>query len=350
MSDLLWTGGFERGPASIRGNCAAGAPEWCDAQIVRPEQVRVVTDAEGVPPPAGKGCARIEVRFGDVYRDYSDARALLTGNPALWASEGDERWLRWQMLYPAGWVGSYPKWDELTRWPARFADGGSSIVWHHEPFQGGVEQGSAPTYVGANASEVYLVHAAPAIVAAYAKGVFNPEIPYLRWATPLKRGQWMDFLMHIRFSPKGDGLMEAWCDGVRFASYSGPTQYPGTRSYLQAGLYRSGRIGDPSLRWPAGTAKAGQQVYPDQTPGVVYLDGFALGKTRESVGYPLAAQAPVQPPAPSAPTPTAPAVNPTLAKQGLALLIAELAFLDTVDALIQKHRDDIKALLDQGPW
>ena len=76
------------------------------------------------------------------------------------------------------------------------------------------------------------------------------------------------------------------------------------RNYLVVGLYRNGRIGDPSLLYPNGTHVYGT----DGTPGVAYLDGFIVGKTQQSVlaERPWGSSAPDAGPTP-APGPQAPA-------------------------------------------
>jgi len=64
-------------------------------------------------------------------------------------------------------------------------------------------------------------------------------------------------------------------------------KYPGMKNYMEAGLYRNGHIGDPNLRNADGSYVYGN----DGAPGVVYLDGFIVGRTQESV---LGAQTPAQ--------------------------------------------------------
>jgi hypothetical protein len=80
------------------------------------------------------------------------------------------------------------------------------------------------------------------------------------------------------------------------------------RNYLVVGLYRNGRIGDPTLRYPNGTPVYGS----NGEPAVVYLDGFIAGKTQASV----LAERPWGTPAPDAgvpdpiPAPDAGAIPP----------------------------------------
>lgn len=286
QADLIWTGDFEAGTSSLSGNCSAGQNQWCNQQTIRPQQIQTVSS----PVAQGRYAARFEVKFGDVYTNpsngvtYSDSRSLMTGPGTLWEDEGNERWYRWQALWPVGWVGSYPKWDQLATPDAR-SPAGSLVEWHHEPLNGGTETGSAPLYIGADDSYIWLCLVDPTTNTCR-------ERPNL---TLLKRGHWHDFIMHAKWSSDPTvGFLEMWIDGVlvlprqiTFTMYGlkNPTPYPtGTRNYLVVGLYRNGHIGDPNMIWPPGTPLAGQHVYgTDGTPGVAYLDGFVSGTTQAAV-------------------------------------------------------------------
>jgi polysaccharide lyase-like protein len=263
--DVIWRGSFEGGAASLLGHCGSGDDEWCKTQIVRPQQLQVVAD----PVAHGASAARFEVKYGDVYSNYSDARSLITGPITLWEDEGSERWYRWQVLWPQDWVGSYPKWDELSNPKAR-SHGGHVIVWHHDA-NGGVETGSAPVYIWGDDAKIVLC------LVNQATSECREQITL----APLQRSHWHDFMLHAKWSSDPSvGFLEIWIDGVsvlprHFAS----NKYPAMRNYLIAGLYRNGRIGDPNLRWPDGKTVYGN----NGEPGVVYLDGFIAGKTQQSV-------------------------------------------------------------------
>jgi hypothetical protein len=71
-----------------------------------------------------------------------------------------------------------------------------------------------------------------------------------------------------------------WMDGENvLPKMSAATMYPGMRNWWVVGLYRDEHIGDPNLRY-----KGGAPVYgTDGSPTVIYLDGFAVGKTWESL-------------------------------------------------------------------
>lgn len=279
QSDLIWTGDFEAGASSLTGNCNAGQDQWCNEQTIRPQQIQVVQD----PVVQGHYAARFEVKFGDVYRTYSDSRSLMTGPTTLWEDEGNERWYRWQAMWPSDWVGSYPKWDQLSD-PAARSPAGSLVEWHHDA-NGGVESGSAPLYIGADDSNIWLCLVDQATSTCR-------ERPNL---APLQRAHWHDFVLHAKWSSDASvGFLEIWIDGVLvMPKHMTSTMYPGMRNYLIVGLYRNGEIGDPNLLYADGTHVYGT----DGTPGVAYLDGFVAGKTQASV----LAELPFGPQPPAAP-------------------------------------------------
>jgi hypothetical protein len=80
-----------------------------------------------------------------------------------------------------------------------------------------------------------------------------PQNPDVRWAwftglNPAPRNQWVDMAFHIKWSSQSDGLFEWWVNGVKKASWSGPTLLyyqnnglgasgPG-QGYLTHGYYR----------------------------------------------------------------------------------------------------------------
>jgi len=263
--DVIWRGGFENGTASLTGNCTAGQDEWCATQTIRAQQIQIVPD----PVAQGKTAARFEVKFGDAYSYYSDARTLITGPDTLWENEGDEKWYRWQALWPQDWVGSYPKWDELSN-PSARSSAGSIVEWHHDA-NGGVESGSAPIYIGANDADISIC------IVDQTTSSCRENLTLAK----LQRSHWHDFILHAKWSSNPSiGYLEIWIDGVNvLPKHFGSNKYPSMRNYLVVGLYRNGHIGDPSLLWPDGTHVYGS----NGTPGVVYLDGFIVGKTMASV-------------------------------------------------------------------
>jgi hypothetical protein len=264
--DVIWKGDFETGASSLTGSCGAGQDQWCHEESVRAAQIQAVTD----PVIQGKYAARFEVKYGDVYNNYSDSRALMSGPTTLWEDEGNDRWYRWQSLWPLDYVGTYPKWDQLSD-PSARSNGGWIVEWHQDPINGIPTSGSAPLYIGANDTDIMMC------IVNQATSECGESISLAK----LIRGHWHDIVLHAKWSSSPSvGFLDMWVDGVHvLPMHRGANMYSGMRNYLLVGLYRNGEIGDPNLTYANGTHVYGT----DGTPGVVYLDGFIVGKTQASV-------------------------------------------------------------------
>jgi hypothetical protein len=298
--DVLWRGDFEDGVTSLTGHCSYGDNGWCKEQTVRSQQIQIADD----PVFEGHHAVRFEVKYGDVYPGMSDSRSLMSPPQTLWEDEGNERWYRWQVLWPQDWVGSYPKWDELST-PSSRSNAGSIVEWHHDA-NGAVETGSAPLYF--RGEDKYITMCLVDHATSACRETFN--------LAELQRGHWHDFVMHAKWSSNPNvGFLEIWIDGVNvLPKHMTSNKYAGMRNYLLIGLYRNGRIGDPNLLYPDGTHVYGT----DGTPGVAYVDGFVMGSTKESVWppEPTPTPAPQTTPAPATTPPVTtgtPAPEPTTA-------------------------------------
>lgn len=78
------------------------------------------------------------------------------------------------------------------------------------------------------------------------------------YSEPIVRGRWQQFVLRVRLSPGGAGLLELYRDGERVARVTGQTIRPGAAVYLKSGIYRDAAID--------GTA-------------VAYADSFRIGTT-----------------------------------------------------------------------
>lgn len=62
------------------------------------------------------------------------------------------------------------------------------------------------------------------------------------WAEPYTTGRWTDWVFHVRWSHRSDGLTEVWRDGKLIARREGPNAYNDLRGvYLKLGIYHPGR-------------------------------------------------------------------------------------------------------------
>lgn len=376
--DLIWQG-LGDSPNPISGNCSDTSNDFCRTQIVRADAVQVVANPDPVRGPPKM--FRYEVRFQDgTYTNpqgvtYSDQRACTSMPSRIRANPGDEQWWRWFHLVPESWVGRFPKQDQLTSWPRVGLDGGSGFQFHHGYSDNRTETGSAPLYTGIDDKGPWLKLVDQAT-----------STERQRWTKqPLQRNHAYEWLLHVvHHTDPGRGLVELWIDGepivTGFKTY---TMYAGTFNYAIVCLYRRFSIGDPSLRWPAGTPLAGKPVYTDGDGArqAQYLGGLCVGKTRDSVMnlYPSTRGTVADPTGTGATTPSAgtptPAPVPTppdvdfatahpRAEAGRLQLVNQRAKLDAsllqFDAAIttlqqqraeiQKIRDATVTVLNAGPW
>src|SRR4051812_49432440 len=70
--DVIWRGGFDGTAGMVRAGCDL-EDGYDRALIVRQQQFQITSN----PVAEGQSAARFEVKFGDVYPNMSDSRALL---------------------------------------------------------------------------------------------------------------------------------------------------------------------------------------------------------------------------------------------------------------------------------
>ncbi|HEY0093847.1 MAG TPA: polysaccharide lyase, partial [Archangium sp.] len=115
--------------------------------------------------------------------------------------------------------------------------------WHHSG-----DNGSPPVEFYVNGETIYLRVNGTTVV----------------WSTPLVRGQWQDFVFHVKWSSKsGVGFVELYLNGqLVLPKRSAATLYSGQTNYLKVGLYRNSTIAPV---------------------GVVYHDGWIQGRSLQDV-------------------------------------------------------------------
>jgi uncharacterized protein (TIGR03382 family) len=257
-ASTLWKGDFETGDLS----------QWTRAQSVASDRLQVVSDVTR----EGSKALKVTVRQGD-----NPIAASGNRNEVVYLTEeaqGSEYYYKWSTLFP----DNYPI---ANTWQL-FAQ------WHQEGCCG-----SPPL-------EFYVVGQELHLRAGGSEGK-------IIWTGPLVRGQWNDFVLHVKWSSDPNvGFVELYRNGKLVAPKTyAATQFGGERNYLKLGLYRDNSI---------------SQV------GVVYHDGFAMGTTLEDVmppppepeAAPEPAPAPAlnvsTPPTQQTPAPT-PSVNPPAPSQ-----------------------------------
>ena len=223
---IMRTGDYDTGDLS----------QWSGHQNLRPYSLTMVKS----PVRQGAYAARFEVRSGDdplcaagwgCFGDRSEVQ-MSTGE-----SEGQERWYSWSTMVAADFP-RYSTWQVISQWHAD-ADGSPPIA-----------------FFAVNDDLVLQMHrySSPG----------NPIDIVNVWKGSLRRGQWQDIRMHVKWSGSDSvGFVELWINGVQQTFDNGQTRryirnmYPGVSNYFKQGLYRQGGL--------------------SQT-GVVYHDGFRMSR------------------------------------------------------------------------
>ncbi|MFP2906101.1 heparin lyase I family protein [Pyxidicoccus sp. 3LFB2] len=219
-SSVVWVGDFESGDRS----------QWSHTQMVSADRLAVVPS----PMRQGRYAIKATVKQGDDPINSSGNRnelVRMTREPA-----GSEYYYRWSTMFDSTFP-SARTWQLFTQ-------------WHHEG-----SSGSPPVEFLVYGEEIRLnIGGNPGVVV---------------WRTPLVRGQWQDFIFHVKWSPNSSvGFVELYLNGklVLPKRYIA-TQFAGQLNYLKVGLYRSDTVA--------------------QT-GIVYHDGWTMARSLQDVLSPTA--------------------------------------------------------------
>ena len=117
---------------------------------------------------------------------------------------------------------------------------------------------------------------------------------------PYKTGEWTEFVFHIKWSYKSDGLLEVWQNGNLIVRKAGPNTYNDqVGPYFKMGVYKPEWKSNPSMS--------------NTTQRVVYFDEVRVGNASTSYTDVASGASPTSTPTPSPiPTPSpAPTPSPT---------------------------------------
>ena len=222
-ASVLWRGDYETGDLS----------QWTGYEGIASRLSLVQS-----PVRQGKYALRVELHQGDVAFSGTRNEVSNEGAPEV---EGNDHWYAWSTMFPAGFPAPQT-WQVFTQ-------------WHHSGCCG-----SPPLEFDVLGETIQISHQGDTIL----------------WNTPLVRGVWHDFVIHVYFSPTA-GYIEFWYDGVKaLGKTSVQTLNPGEYAYLKQGLYRDASIAPVA---------------------VIFHDGMTIGTTLADVAPQLVTPVP-PPPAP----------------------------------------------------
>lgn len=178
--------------------------------VPTPECIQVV-DAPGLS--AGSKAARFVVK-----RAANSFRSEIS----LPHEEGfHERWYAARILVPDEWVFDPLKAQDIV------------LQWH------GIPGNWRPTYPNLS---IAISNDGWFIKQSFGSPQAGPTRRSERLKEPVQRGAWVSWIIHAKWSPKDDGILQIWKDGQLVFDHAGPNVY-GTvgvdyTPYLKTGIYR----------------------------------------------------------------------------------------------------------------
>ncbi|MFY0567382.1 heparin lyase I family protein [Archangium lansingense] len=226
-SPAVWRGDFETGNLS----------QYSKTQSMAPDRLQVVQS----PVREGRYALRAEVRRGDDPINASGNRNELVKFDG--ASEGTEFYYGWSTLWPSDYPMT-PNWQVFMQWHHPGASGAPPVRF----------------VLGCSAADCGKPMPDTLFFIVNGKTVWTK--------TPVTRGGWHDFVLHIKWSANASaGFVELWYDGELVL----PKRYTRTMfsssdvNYLKMGLYRDEAI---------------------QPTAVLFHDGLVQAKTLEGAVQP----------------------------------------------------------------
>jgi hypothetical protein len=218
--------------------------DW-NKEVCRNDAVRISSDVART----GKTSARFEFTKNDVI-NFNFLRAEIRRN----CETEDERWYGFSNYLPADFVS-----DPLAEKIAQ---------WHDVPdFVIGESWRSPPISFGIVNDHYY-------IQMLWATNAINTDLTRSGEKKAdlgqVDRSRWNDWVFHIKFSYKSDGIMEIWKNKVKIFSYYGPNSYNDqSYPYFKIGIYKWG--------WN------GWADYSPENKRVLYYDEVKIGNKNSGV-------------------------------------------------------------------
>ena len=248
-----------KGPVIFADDFASGAfsKKWrfsenanYEVTVPNPELIRLV-DAPGLP---GKKAVRFSVvRAPGVFRSE-----ISLPHEKGW----NERWYGERVLIPKEWV----------RDPAKPVD--IVMQWHAIP---GDFRATYPNMEISVGDDRWLMRQS------FGDPKTAPTRRETKFEDRVQPGVWTTWVIHAKWSPREDGLIQVWKDGKLVADLKGPNTY-GTigveyTPYLKTGIYRP----EWNVDKPGARERFDAEV-PAATRKIVYVTDLKVGDARATFG------------------------------------------------------------------
>lgn len=207
---VVFVADYRTGDFSQWGTCQSALVNGsCDG--VSGDRQMTVVPAQ--VPGGGRYAARFTVRDGDVPEFGGGERAEVSENEAgAETREGDERWYEWSMRLPDDFRTPSGDWFIVMQWHSG--------------------NGSPPLAIDLSRGRVDI-------------GGDGSDAPR-KTIGPLRRGEWVHYVMRVKFSRSDAGFVEAWENGRQTVPRFYRPTMSSSKNYLKQGIYRDGGDGGTS--------------------------------------------------------------------------------------------------------
>ncbi len=206
----------------------------------------IVTAESGITPKGGSHMMKTYLhRYNSNITFRTEAVAATDQGFNAMFEKGKDYWLGVSVFIPADWSMDYSGMKNGSPVEERLA-GGIILQFHDRAYQNSAWRSGLPLVIS-HTKEGFRISNRAAGCRERPECVNNPEISNdilrVNELAPMQKGQWNDFVMHIKWSPNGDGILKVWVNGTLELNSVGPNYYnehpTDTYPYFKMGLYQS---------------------------------------------------------------------------------------------------------------
>jgi hypothetical protein len=210
--------------------------------------VRVVES----PSRAGKYAARFELKRGDPSVQKSK-RTELVQKPI---PANSERWYGFSLMLPPDWQ-TESSFEIVTQWPS-VPDFNLKEDWR-----------TPSLYISTRNKAWRVTNRWDPKLRTHRNDPGPEGGKAILWEGPYRKGAWTDWVVHVKWSPKSDGVLQVWKDGRLVVNKTGPNTYNDKQGpYFKMGIYKPD--------WKYNPKRSSTKTR------VLYIDEVRIGDNRAS--------------------------------------------------------------------
>ena len=242
QAKILYTADFETDIKPINRTSASYGPLRSSGN-----SPTIVSGEKGITPRGGSHMMKSYLhRYNSNTTYRTEAVVSSDQNFNGMFEKGKDYWLGVSVFIPADWDMDYSGTKNGKAVEERLA-GGIILQYHDRGYKDSSWRGGLPLVIS-HAKEGFRIWNRADGCRKRVECVNNPAAKnsikrFHKTGIPMKRGQWNDFVMHIKWSPNSDGVLQTWVNGKLELDSKGPNYYnehpASAYPYFKMGLYQS---------------------------------------------------------------------------------------------------------------